>query len=228
MDPPLDESALRYRELRDGLLGNEVEMETPEDDTGFSLNKSIILSGITHIDLPIVRRSRRQWRWLQWFLWIVPTLWTTTIYLTQLFFGMSSLAFGVDPQVRRLAAFNLIAGIIGVTAASLRIWDNWFFVKPAAWIRPEEIEEPEPACCREWSLFLVLFILDIVLFVWNIVGSVWAFTLYGSDWVHPEAIAAFTVAFLILAWSRFGLVMFSLKLILSYKSVALLRVLRLA
>ena len=232
MDPPpadsyLDTRYTRYTAIhRDGevplLAGGgrgdpgdtDLEMGAAGDATptpGPGLNASILMSASSVVELPTVRASRHQWTWLQYLCWLIPTLWCTVLYIVQLVCGTMALG-----QIYWVAVYNLSSGCLGLTITAIRVWDCWIYVVPLKWLSEADLAERPPSCLREWGMFVLMAVLDSVLFIINVMGSTYSLTLYGSDYAFTGVMMVFAVANLIWQFSRYGLVIFSLKIFAPY------------
>ena len=233
MDPPLADSYLntRYNRYTDYgrdqvaplLAGNgqndtNLEMGTPSgsDDRGDTtpgpgLTTSILMSSSTVVELPTVRESRRRWTWLQYLCWLIPTMWCTVLYIVQLVCGTMALG-----QIYWVAVYNLSSGCLGLVITVIRVWDCWIYVVPLKWLSEADLAEKPPSCLREWGMFALMAVLDSILFIINVMGSTYSLTLYGSDYAFTGIMMVFAVANLVWQFSRYGLLVFSLKIFAPY------------
>lgn len=230
MEPPVDESRVGPEDPNGPLLTTQQayseHLDPDEPPNPMSLSQSILLASTSSVrvkELGTSRAQHRQWTWGQYLCWVIPTLWATMLYLIQLGYGSIEIN-----QQQQLATYNMVAGFLGLTVTALRISDVWIYVKPVGWLTLEDVRELEGitqrSWVREWGMFTVIFVLDMVLFIWTTVGSVYTFVLYGSDLVYPEVLLVFAIINLVWHWSKFGLLMMSVKMLLSWRGAQLIRV----
>ena len=183
-------------------------------------NTLVLLSSSIHLSLKEKRSLRSQWSLGKYLCWMIPICWNTFMYLLQFSYGLATLAY---PELQSLALYNIVAGTVGLSLVSIQIIDNWFYIKPSSWIKEEELEEVPKTYLRFWSIFFTVFILDAFLFVWTILGSIWTFQLYGSGTLYEKVIIVFAFGNMIYQFSKYGVIMFSVKIIISYNLFHLLK-----
>ncbi len=221
--PPLDYSLYEDSSPRNSMTSVPGEDERPETELKAS---TLLLSSTAGISLPDNKVSRRRWGWLKYLCWIIPMIWSTCVYITQVIVGTTTLIQGID-AVHPLGVFNITAGFIGLSLISLQMWDNWYYIKPMAWMTPRELTESDTtpkSVCQVGFVWMMTFVLDTVLFALNVMGSVWAFTLFGTGMYYSPAMMAFSIINIVLSWSRYGALIFAMKVFFRSHALTLLRV----
>jgi hypothetical protein len=225
MNPPVDESAINYAPYTE--RSDSIETVQGENTSGSSLTASIMLSGITDTKTDEVRKSRKRWSWFHYIIWIIPTVWSSIIYFIQLIYGGVNIPLSENYLTYSVSVYNFVSGFIGLSLITLKCIDNWAYIKPASWLTEKDLEESDNSCCYDWSMFFAVSLLDIFLFVWTILGSLWTMTLYGSELIYDPAFMVFSIVNIVLQYSKYGIIMFSLKVLFSWKSLQLLKYVRL-
>lgn len=176
---------------------------------------SLLLSSTLSIDDSTVRKSRPQWSWFHYTIWVVPVIWGLTVYITQIIYGLVFISF-------RAGALNVVSGVLGLLLTAIRIYESWFYIKPKSWIKVSDFEE-HPSTYISVLLGITSILLDMALFGCTVVGTAYAIELFGSDIVYPKVLLIFNILNLVWQWSRYGIVMFSVKLLFSWKGIQMLR-----
>jgi hypothetical protein len=159
------------------------------------------------------KKYRSQWTWGKYLRFICPLLYTTPIYVSQVVYGVLSLA--TNPIVYlSLGTCNLIAGILGLISVTFHIYNNWFYIKPSWWLTEEEyIEEPKPWWWK-WVIFFIGTILDGLLYIMGLISNVLTVSLFLSDQLNSPWLLIFTA----LNIMSEGVKYISLKIIVKYLS----------
>lgn len=219
MNPP-EESNLYYSEL--GMSSTryatprhdnaEESFITPEREETSLSNSFIFFSSSVSLSLQEKKSLRPQWSWLKYLCWIIPIIWTSLMYTTQLIVGLKNTMY---PDFYILAVYNIVAGVLGMTLVGLQIYDNYYYIKPSDWITEEDLIDVPRSRCYKWGMFLLVTLLDAALFLWTVFGSLWSLHLYGQEIVYQPVLIVFSILNIALQWSKYGTLMFVLKMSLS-------------
>jgi hypothetical protein len=188
----------------------ELDLEDSTTSQSDQLSTSfLVFSSSVGMSLDEKRSLRPQWSWTKYLCWIFPMVWTGSVYFSQLIIGFSNI---LVPEIYILAIYNIVAGALGLLLVSAQVYDNYYYIKPSSWITEADLLEPPRTKCQTWSAFLFIQLLDMILFLWTIFGSLWALNLYGTGLIYQPALVVFSIVNLALQWSKYGAVMFFMKM----------------
>jgi len=186
-----------------------------DDDHPLS-NSFILLSSATNSALEENRNYRERWSWVKYLCWMIPIVWTSLVYMVQVIVGLGN---SVSTEYYILAIYNIVAGVLGLSIVVIQVWDNWFYIKPSSWITAKDLEQEVKSLFRSWGVFILTSLLDTTLFLWTIFGSLWTLQLYGQSIIYQPALMTFAIINIIFQWSKYGLLIFTMKLALSSRMV---------
>lgn len=175
-------------------------VSSPENEMSKSF---VLLSSTAGITMEEDKGIRKRWSWFKYLCFMFPLTWTGTIYTCQLMFGMTAGSTDFN------GVYNLVSGVIGLTSTIIQIIDNWYYIKPASWISQYDVLS-EPSVVWNLFVFVVLSIIDMFMFLWSIVGSVFALTLIDAG-DYNAVLTVFSIFNILMQWSKYGAFMFIIR-----------------
>jgi hypothetical protein len=192
---------------------NDIEIISPDELTG-----SIIFSSLMSSNIYEVRKTRKQWTTFQYLLWLIPFLITVGIYISQLSYGCYVITI---PNHEILAVYNITCGILGLTLSGLRVWECWVYIKPIRWVTEDDLID-RSTCLQQVGWSFLLFLFDAILFFITMMGNTLSLILYGAEWTNSPFMIILTFINIIFQSSKYGLLVFTFKYLIGWKTVMLL------
>lgn len=194
-------------DLQEALFSEPPSNITSNDMTSSAISEMsksyVLLSSAAGITLDEDKLIRKRWSWYKYVCFMFPLIWTGAIYTCQLIFGLTA------RQADFNGVYNVVSGVIGLTSSIIQIVDNWYYIKPASWITQRDVITPYS---YPWDLFvfIVLSIIDMFLFMWSILGSVFALTLIDAG-DYNAVLTVFSIFNILMQWSKYGAFMFLIR-----------------
>jgi hypothetical protein len=187
------------------------------------INNSDIESNMEHMSNSFIALSstafiplnestyRPKWSYIRYFCWMIPIMWSSFFYLSQFIYGIIIIPNNITYN---LGVYNIVGGFVGLVYVSLQVVDNWNYIIPYNKLK---YKVETKSLIWSWFVFITGGIIDMFLFTWSIFGSVWALQLIGSEYMNNSLIWIFSLANILFQWSKYGLVVFSIRFIVSSK-----------
>ena len=224
LDSP-DTNDLAYHELYETsnratsfLTARETESQEASTmiNTHHEMTSSMIfLTTSASLRLDESKKYRSQWTWWKYLAFMIPMVWKGFVYSTQFFYGFGTIPNGYIS----ISIYNIIAGFLGLSICSLQLWDNWFYIKPSSWVTEEEKIDRAKSCFQLYGVSIISTLLDIFLYLWVFFGNLWMLQLYGIDLLYQPAITTFVLLNVIFQGTKFSVMMFVTKYVLSFNQV---------
>lgn len=182
-----------------------------DDDTDVSTS-ALMMSSVFNTKLKdIDKPERERWGTFKYACFVVPTIWGVILSIFQVVIAsLNSQTEGYGNVV----VFNFVSGGVSLVLSSIYIMEKYIYIVPISWISDERFEAHKKLIdnwCISFLLFIITSLLDVFLIIWNMIGFAFSYDLYTKDFAFSNVFFIFSIANLILNWSKYSILLFVLK-----------------